>query len=173
MKKKRKAAFYGLIGFLVASAVFFVEVWAINWRFLIDNIFSSTVTTATKWAVLASTGESFRDSFPLSSQVSIVILAFLAGIYGSLLVYYVRQHYKMNQAAGLGIIGSVLGSLGLGCGACGSVILSTILGGATTAMILNILPFKGVEFSILGAGILGMGIFFLVRQLRRPVVCRT
>lgn len=171
MKKKR--ILYVLVAIVSAIAVFFVEVWAINLRFLQATILSNNYSLTEKINLLATTGDSFKQSFPLSSQISIVALAILVGVYAALLLFYLRNHYKIQKAAGLGVLGSVFGTLGVGCGVCGSIVLSSFFGAGTSAAFLALLPFKGVEFSGVGIVILFIAIYVLVLQIRKPIVCKT
>lgn len=170
--KKKRAVYFGLVGFIAAAAVLFVEIWAINWRFLVDVIFGADHSFMQKIAVLGTTGESFKSSFPLLAQIAMLALAILAGIYISLFLYYLLNHYRMNKAAGLGVAGSLLGSLGIGCGACGSIVLSSLLGAGTSASILSVLPLDGLEFSFAGIAILAVAIFVLARELHNGLACR-
>lgn len=153
---------YILLAILVSLLVWFALVWFRNYQFLI-KYFSLTTVLGT-WA-------SFRQSFSPISQASIIVLSLLFGTYVSLLTYYFRKRYLINRAAGLGVVGTFLAILGIGCGVCGSVALSTVVGLSASAAILSILPFKGQEFSAAGILILLLVIFLLVRELRKPIVC--
>jgi len=57
------------------------------------------------------------------------------------------------------------GILGVGCGACGSVILSSIIGLSASWTLIGVLPLHGAEFSMLAVVMLAYSILSLSRKL--------
>ena len=77
----------------------------------------------------------------------------LAGLQGGMTVY--RYLWVKSLAnSGKSCAALVAGSLGAGCVACGSFILGSLVGLSSANIILSYLPYEGLEFGILGIGIL-------------------
>ncbi|MBI1984556.1 MAG: hypothetical protein HYS60_00380, partial [Candidatus Wildermuthbacteria bacterium] len=89
-----------------------------------------------------------------------------------LVVFYFRRRAKLQQAAGLSFAGALSGLLGIGCAACGSVILSSVFGIGATASFLSVLPLKGQELGILSVIILSASIYLVYRKINDPLICK-
>jgi uncharacterized membrane protein len=61
---------------------------------------------------------------------------------------------------------------GIGCAACGSVILTAILGIAGTGALLTWLPLHGLEFGVVGIILLSFSIYYLAKRINDPLVCK-
>ena len=72
----------------------------------------------------------------------------------------------------MGLGGIIAGFIGVGCAACGSVILSSIFGIGATAGFIGFLPLKGQEFSLLAVGILGFSNFMISKKILDPAICK-
>jgi len=120
--------------------------------------------------------DSFR-AVPLnlssSSIVFILIVAVLTGINIALLVYYFRRRTQFFRGSSIGFVGIISGILGVGCGACGSVILSSIIGLSASWTLIGVLPLHGAEFSMLAVVLLAYSILSLSRKLspERIITC--
>ena len=100
------------------------------------------------------------------------IIAFvLSGINIALLVYYMTHRVKIQHAAGVGVIGIVISMVGVGCGACGSVLLTTLLGVGTGTQLLGWLPFAGIEFSLISIVIVIASSVYLLQTINKPDIC--
>ena len=99
-----------------------------------------------------------------------VSLAF--GMTVALLVYYTSRQIKIGKEAGLGLLGIIAGVIGVGCGACGSVAIASILGVGASAQLTGELPLKGLEFSIISLILLGVSFVFLSKKVNQPPVCK-
>ena len=93
-----------------------------------------------------------------TSVALIILVAVLAGINLALAIYYFA-HRACRKRAPTGFAGAFIGMLGIGCTACGSIILSSIFGLGATASVIGVLPLKGAEFAVLGIIILLISIF--------------
>jgi len=65
----------------------------------------------------------------------------------------------------------VSGIFGVGCAACGSVIVSSLLLLVGAGGVLTILPFHGAEFGVLGIIFLWFSIYQLSKRIDDPLVC--
>jgi len=95
-------------------------------------------------------------------------LAALFGLNAALVYRYMREQVRVNHAAGASVAGIVIGLLGVGCAACGSVLLASLLGvGAIAA-----LPFHGREFAWLGLAVTAVGTLTISEKIAAPAVCK-
>jgi len=95
-------------------------------------------------------------------------LAALFGLNAALVYRYMREQVRVNHAAGASVAGIVIGLLGVGCAACGSVLLASLLGvGAIAA-----LPFHGREFAWLGLAVTAVGTLTISEKIADPAVCK-
>lgn len=166
---------YALIASMVGVTVFSVAVWLPNLKLIGTVITSSTATTIEKVQLLMSLYGGITTNFTLVSALYTILIAILFGVYSALFVYYIRtMQAKSNDAvsvSALGVGGVVSGFFGIGCAACGTFILTSLLtfGGAST--FLTLLPLGGQEFGFLGVGLLTYAVYSLLKKLNEPSVC--
>lgn len=95
-------------------------------------------------------------------------LAALFGLNVALVFHYMRDQVRINHAAGASVAGILIGLLGVGCAACGSVLLTSLLGlGA-----LAVLPFRGQEFAWLGLIIMAAATLNIAAKIADPAACK-
>lgn len=166
---------YALIASMVGVTVFSVAVWLPNLKLIGTVITSSTATTIEKVQLLMSLYGGITTNFTVVSALYTILIAVLFGVYSALLVYYIRTMRTKNNGAvsvsALGVGGVVSGFFGIGCAACGTFILTSLLtfGGAST--FLTLLPLGGQEFGFLGVGLLVYAIYSLLKKLNQSPVC--
>jgi uncharacterized membrane-anchored protein YitT (DUF2179 family) len=111
---------------------------------------------------------------PISAETMfLAILALLIGINITLTIFYIRLHQSAHSKTGTassigGLIASVLG---IGCAACGSLILTSFAASVGGLGILSLLPHGGAEISYIGALLLIASCVVLVRGINTPAVC--
>ncbi len=157
---------YWLLGAGVAFLVVFVAVWLPNWRFLWHLTSSVDFTPNQKVGLLATTLDSFRTNFSPLAVVVVTAIAIETGVYISLLVFWWQRRAEVFSLPGVGFWGTISGLLGIGCASCGSIILTGLLGLATTTAFLGWLPFRGQEFGFLAIGLLGFATISLYKKIR-------
>lgn len=166
---------YALIASMVGVTVFSVAVWLPNLKLIGTVITSSTATTIEKVQLLMSLYGGITTNFTVVSALYTILIAILFGVYSALFVYYIRTMQAKNNGAvsvsALGVGGVVSGFFGIGCAACGTFILTSLLtfGGAST--FLTLLPLGGQEFGFLGVGLLVYAIYSLLKKLNQSPVC--
>jgi len=143
---------------------------------LITQIFSSSaLTLSDKLLFVGSLYGTLFSSNTVFSGIVLIITAILFGVNIGLLVYYIRRRQegssksKKAHLAGLG--GMVSAVLGIGCAACGSVILTALFGVFGAGSIVLFLPFDGAEFGVLGIILLVVSIRYLIKHINDPLVC--
>ncbi len=116
----------------------------------------------------------FSSNTPLSGFI-LVATAVLFGVNVGLLVYYIRRRQEKlseNKKVHLASIGGTISAvLGMGCAACGSVVLTAVSGLLGASGLILLLPFHGAEFGVLGIVLLLVSIRFLIKKINDPLVC--
>jgi hypothetical protein len=82
-----------------------------------------------------------------------------------------RLIVTIRKSGTITFLGAVLATLGLGCAACGALILGSLLSITGGSWILTYLPWHGQEVAFLAIFILSLSNYFLLRQLIAPKVC--
>jgi len=157
----------------IALAVFLGATLASNIMVAWDFILSPAISWEAKAKLLFFLSSSIRTNFPLLAAVSTIILAILFGINAALFVFYIRTRTSgaNKLQLGTGIGGLISGVLGMGCAACGSVLLFPLLSTIGAGSLLTFLPLGGEEFSLLGVALLVASVSILLKQISNPVVC--
>lgn len=156
-----------LISVSVSIGVFALAVWLPNLP-LIAIVWGNSATPLWgKVALPLTLLSAITTNFTLLSASYTVLIAVLAGVNTALVIELIRA--RRIQAGGImtGVSGVVAGALGLGCAACGSLILTALLGTTAGIGALAFLPFGGSEFGILGIGLLAYSTYLLVRQINK------
>ena len=107
----------------------------------------------------------------LFRSIVVIFLALLSGINISLLIFYLKNKARALKIAGISGLGLAIGLLGIGCGACGSLILSSIFGLSFAVGFIGLLPLKGLEFGLLGIIILIISIYLITKKISSSGVC--
>lgn len=143
---------------------------------LINTVTSSNVINfAEKTKFLFSLYGAIATNFTVFSATYTIAISILFGINLALLVYYIRRvksvktSNKKIHLAGIG--GMISGLLGIGCVACGSLILTGVLAMVGAGGLLLYLPLRGAEFGILGVLLLLVSIYLVSKKINDPLVC--
>lgn len=166
---------HALIAALVAVGVFMFAVWLPNISLIVSVLKSDVGTIAEKIAFMFSLLGSITTNFTAASAVSTILIAILFGMNVALLMYYIRKvriGRNVSTVGGASIAGLVSGFLGVGCAACGTFILSSVLVLVGVGGILSYLPFDGEEFGFVGIILLSYSNFTLVQRIQKPDVCK-
>ena len=148
---------YTRLALLSAVVVFTLALWLPNFSFVMSYL-TSTESVWQKLQFIWSFYGSIQTNNTFYSAAVAIFIAALSGINIALLVYYTRRVKtaakglkKLHPGSYLGII---VGFLGVGCAACGPVILTAIFATIGAGGLLVALPFKGAELGIIALGIL-------------------
>lgn len=114
---------------------------------------------------------SYLFNAPAKVVLIILVTSILASLNMVLAVNYVKRRVVRGYEEGLGILGILVAIFGVGCSACGSVLLSSVIGLSASTQLLGILPFKGIEFSLFSFLIMIVSIFTISKKLQDPNVC--
>jgi len=154
-----------LVAFGVAASVFALGVWLPNLQ-LLSILWSSSASLADKIMLPVRLLASITTNFTPLSAFYTVVIAVLSGINVALIVELIRARQMFTEGALAGVSGIAAGALGLGCAACGSLILVALVGTAG-ANALAFLPLGGSEFGILGVLLAGYSTHLLSKQINK------
>lgn len=163
LKRTRSA----LVALGVSVCVFALAVWLPNMRLLLILWTDTSTSIADKIVLPMKLLPSILTNFtPLSATYTIAIVI-LAGINAALVTDLIRERRMHVGGAAAGGVGMIAGALGVGCAACGSLILTTLVGTTLGTGTLALLPLGGGEFGILGVGLLGYATYLLAKQINK------
>lgn len=112
------------------------------------------------------------STFTTSTLILATLGSFLGGINLSLAYTYMRLRGEVIVKSGLySGMGLFLAFLGIGCAACGTALLSVILGFFGFSAMLNVLPYQGQEIGYIGLIILVIATYVLAQKVETPNVC--
>jgi hypothetical protein len=136
--------------------------------------FSDSITVGSKLSLLANLLASLGVNSTIVGKFIVVATSVLFGLQAALLLFYIRRRQTPNHkpvAEAVGLSGLVASLFGIGCAACGSVILTAALGLVGGTGLLTLLPLHGLEFGLLGLTLLFLGVWYLAKKINDPMVC--
>ncbi len=172
MKKLLRHPRYLFLVLTIACVVYLTSIWAGDLRFL-ARIYADTKITNEKFIPLAEQLLlTSLQTAPMERVVPLALTAILVGLIGALFVLYVRTHGALPGHSGTasGVVGGIASVLGVGCAACGSLVLTSLFGVGSVGA-LSLLPYQGAEIEYVGIFLLTLSAFLLHRALSRPRVC--
>ncbi len=166
--------FYVFLAGIGSLGFFVFAVWLPNLGLVFHTVVRSDIALGTKLTLLLNLLGSIQTNFTIFSAIITIMTAILLGINIAMVAYFLRKKReialsKKEVLASAGGLGS--GIVGIGCAACGSLVLGSVLPVIGAGAIIAFLPLKGKEFEILGAGLLLTSIIMMARRIRGPVVC--
>lgn len=164
---------YRALAGVLAIVAFVLAVWFPNLG-LIGEVFSgSNAPLDAKLAIAFSLLGGIATNFSLLTAAYTITIALLFGVCTAMIAYLIKQ--KRMAAAGrniaIGSGGMASGVLGIGCAACGSLLLAGPLPFAGAAAALGALPLAGAEFGILSVALLFVSLLLVSRAIARPAAC--
>lgn len=167
---------YPLIAVTVSLLVFSFAVWLPNFSLLGQVLHPDSAGTISEKAnFVFSLYGSIGTNFTAVSAGYTIAIAILFGMNIALLSYYIARARGGVRGVGTtgaaGVGGLVSGIFGIGCAACGTFILTSVLTLFGASGYLAILPLGGEEFGFLGVGLLIYSIYILTKKINDPLVC--
>lgn len=112
------------------------------------------------------------SAFTMSTLILATLGSLLAGINLALAYVYMRTRGEMLIKSGFySGVGLLFALFGIGCAACGTALLSLILGFFGFSTMLNVLPYQGQEIGYIGLIFLIIATYFLAKKVSAPNVC--
>jgi hypothetical protein len=156
-----------LIAVCVAVFVFALAVWLPNLQLLATFWTDSDVSITDKVALSLKLIPSIATNFTLLSALYTVVIAVLAGINAALITELIRTRRMAVDGVAAGGAGIIAGALGIGCAACGSLIITALVGTSVGATLVAFLPLGDNEFGLIGVGLLGYSMYLLTKQINK------
>lgn len=162
---------YLLMAAAISAAVFAAAVWFPNLRLL--ALIWGDAPLADAFLLSLRLLKSITTNFTLLSALYTAAISLLIGVNVALITYVLRRRARgvSSADAAMGTAGVIAGAAGIGCAACGSLLVASILASVGGAGLLALLPFQGGEFGILGVALLGTVTYRLTRHIGTPAVC--
>lgn len=149
-------------------ATFLFAIWLPNLELLKEVLFSATFSFSSKVTILYTSLWNIQSNFHGFGRTVLLLISILFGVNAAMVIFYLKKTFRVGREAGSGILGTIFGMLGVGCASCGSVIASALFGTA----LVGVLPFRGLEFGVIGIGFLVFSIYLASRKIVMPNVCK-
>ncbi len=164
---------YIILACTTSFLVFAFSTWLPNFSLIGRVIASSTATLLDKVSFLFGLLGAIKTNFTTFSAIYTIIIAVLFGVNVALVAYFFKRRKKLAVQGGVttSFSGLLSGMFGIGCAACGTLVLSPIFSLLGAGGVLALLPFGGQEFGILGVGLLGFSIVLTSKKIQEPAVC--
>lgn len=104
--------------------------------------------------------------FPALEGGVLVAVSALVGVDVALVAYHFARHGVDVQSSGSGLVGAVLGVLGAGCAACGTVLLAGLFSLVGGSGLLLLFPLEGLEIALLAVVPLSLSVFWIADGMR-------
>lgn len=113
-----------------------------------------------------------KSTFTAGALILATLGSFLGGINLALAYTYMKMRGEVILKSGLySGIGLVFAFFGVGCAACGSALLSVVLGFFGFSAMLQVLPYQGQEIGYIGLIFLCIATYSLSKKVVTPGVC--
>jgi hypothetical protein len=165
--------FYVALAGILAILVFLLAVWFPNLGLIAQVYSGSNAPLADTFGIALSLLGGIVTNFGLLSAGYTIAIAVLSGLTTAMIVYLVKQiriaAAGQSIAIGSGAIAS--GVVGVGCAACGSLILGVVLPSLGAAGALAALPLQGEEFGILSVVLLFVSLLLISKNIAELIAC--
>jgi|HubBroStandDraft_1064217.scaffolds.fasta_scaffold126919_2 hypothetical protein len=165
---------YIFLSVFVAALAFALATWLPNLDLLSSILTDPLVPLIDKIALPINLLGSIATNFTVLSASYTIAIALLTGINVALATYQIRRQRQSFSGTGAAAssLGLLSGIFGVGCAACNSLLLASVLGIVGGTGIIPLLPLQGGEFGIAGVLLLVAATYLLARQITRPLVCK-
>lgn len=164
---------YIALASVLALAAFLLAVWFPNLGLLAEVFGRPDAPLTAKLNVALSLLGGIGTNFSLLSAGYTIAIAVLFGVTTAMIAYILKQRRvaAAGQNIAIGSGGVASGVLGIGCAACGSLILGAGLPFIGTAGALAVLPLNGGEFGILSVALLLTSLLLISKKIAEPIAC--
>lgn len=157
----------------LSIVAFLLAVWFPNLGLIGEVFAGSNAPLAARLGVALSLLGGIGTNFTLLSAGYTIAIAVLFGITTAMIVYLLKQRQvaAAGQNIAIGSGGVASGVLGIGCAACGSLMLGAGLPFLGAAGALAVLPLNGAEFGILSVALLFVSLLLISKKIAEPIAC--
>lgn len=151
---------------------FFLLLLAVNGKAAYSVFGFDALPFAKRFTLTCSTLFDIRNTFSAGSLILAILGSLLGGINLSLAYTYMRLRGEVIIRSGLySGIGLLFAFFGVGCAACGTALLSVLLGFFGFSAMLQLLPYQGEEVGYVGLIFLCIATYTLAHKVVEPNVC--
>lgn len=174
LRKVFRKPIYVPLALITSAVVFAFAVWLPNIPLIVKVMGHSGIPLTQKLNLPISLLGSIVTNFTLLSASYTIAIAVLFGMNVAMIVYFLRRKIDDVKQTGMatGLFGITSGVIGIGCAACGSFLLTSVLSLFGASWILSYLPLGGSEFGILGVILLAVALQATAKQIENPLVCK-
>src|SRR3989344_2281404 len=164
---------YILLALITSAAVFAFAVWLPNIPLIVQVMGHPGAPFLQKLDLPITLLGSIATNFTLLSASYTIAIAILFGVNLSMIVYFLGRRVAEVRGSGVatGFFGIISGAAGMGCAACGSLLLTSTLSLVGASWLLSYLPLAGGEFGILGVILLSVSLYLTAKRIQYPAVC--
>ena len=162
-------ALAGVLGMLA----FLLAVWGPNLGLLVEVFSGHDVPLAEKLGIAFSLLGGIVTNFNLLSAIYTIAIAVLFGVTTAMTTWFLRQRRVsgVGRSVTVGSGAMASGVLGIGCAACGSLMLSIVLPSVGAAGAVAALPLEGEEFGILSVVLLFVSLLLVSKSIEESASC--
>lgn len=164
---------YAALAGVLAILAFLLAVWLPNLGLIGEVLSGSNAPLAAALGIALSLLGGIGTNFSLLSAGYTIAIAILFALTTAMIACLVKQ--RRIAAAGPSItIGSgalASGVIGVGCAACGSLILGVVLPSLGAAGALAALPLNGEEFGIVSVALLSVSLLLISKNIAESSTC--
>lgn len=161
---------YAGLTLLVAWIVFTVSIVLIpSWGTVTQTLGSDVLSFSQEISILLGLYGAITTNTTLFSAAVTLLLSIGVGINLAVFVYAIRRRTGgVGFGSGATSVGGLLGGIfGVGCAACGSLLVTAILPGVLGAAV-TALPFGGQGIGLVGLILVGVSIYYVAREISTP-----
>lgn len=162
---------YLVLGLVSAVVIGAGIIWLSSHQLIRFTLTSDIFDWNAKLKIIWTSLGLYATNFTLASQIMIVLVALMSGINIAMLIFYSKRRVSAIKAAGASGFGLIVGTLGVGCSACGSVILSSLIGITSASALVSALPLGGAEFGIASIALIGLSTYWIAKKIQSPEMC--
>ncbi len=153
--------------------MFLLAVWFPNLGLIVQVFTGSNAPLAAALGIALSLLGGIATNFSLLSAGYTIATAVLFGLTTAMIAYLVKQRRTAAAGHGIAVGSGAMASavLGLGCAACGSLMLGLILPSLGAAGALAALPLQGEEFGILSVALLLISLLLISKSIAQAISC--
>jgi len=164
---------YSIVAIAAALLAFSLSVWLRNVSLIVATFTSSLFSLSDRVLLLLRLLGSIVTTNTALTAILTIGMSLLFGVNMALLAYYFVQRRKLPAAkeSATTIGGLIAAVFGIGCSACGTLVLSAMLASVGAAGLLAFLPLGGGEFLILSIVLLAASIYWIAKSIQTSAVC--
>ena len=156
----------------LAVVALLLAIWLPNLSLLAQVFSDAGISLDAKLGIALSLLAGIATNFNLLSASYTVAIAVLLGVDVALITYLMKQkRATAGKNVALSTSGLASGIVGIGCAACGSLILGGVLPSLGVAGALAALPLNGEEFGLLAVALLFASLILVARSIAEPAGC--